>query len=111
MVQLHEGDVLSPDQLRRGKFDRASFGSLHAYANAIIRHVAQSDGALLIDLAAARRWTLEDVYDGVHFTTVGAKHVAGVIADGLASHIARDARKDRSDGRGTDRTATPANPR
>lgn len=109
--KVHEGDVLSPEQLQRGNFDQASFGSLHAYANAIIRHVAQSDGAVLIDLAAARRWTLEDVYDGVHFTTVGAKHVAGIIADRLASHLAGAVHEDRPSGRGTDRTATPANPR
>src|SRR3990172_8759556 len=77
------GDFLSPEALRRGNFDRASFGSLHDYANAILRHVAITEGAILIDLAAARHWTREDVYDGLHFTESGSRHVAEIIERAL----------------------------
>jgi len=71
-VEASEGDdsgasdFLSPEALRKGNFDSASFASIHDYANAIIRRVAVTEGALLIDLALARRWTREDVYDGLH---------------------------------------------
>lgn len=66
-----EGEFLSPEALRRGEFDAASFASTHAFTNAIIRHVALSDNAKLIDLAAARTRSSEDVYDGLHFTDTG----------------------------------------
>ena len=46
-----EGNLLAPEALARGDFDRASFASIHAYANALIAHVAQSESALLINLA------------------------------------------------------------
>jgi hypothetical protein len=80
-------DFLSPDALRRGNFDRASFGSLHDYGNAIIRHVALTEGAILIDLVTARRWTRDDVYDGVHFTESGSRHVAEIITQALTPLI------------------------
>ncbi|MCG8558715.1 MAG: SGNH/GDSL hydrolase family protein [Hyphomicrobiales bacterium] len=82
-----EGDLLAPEQLRRGDFDSASFESTHAYANALVRHVAKTEGALLIDLAAARQWTGEDVYDGIHFTATGAKRVAELIAGAIGSDV------------------------
>jgi hypothetical protein len=80
-------DFLSPEALRQGNFDRASFGSIHDYANAVIRHVALTEGAILIDLVSARRWTREDVYDGLHFTETGSRHVAEVIVQALSPHI------------------------
>lgn len=83
-----EGAFLSPEALERGNFDHASFSSLHEYANAIVRHVARSEGALLIDLSAARQWGDEDVYDGIHFTETGSRRVAEIIADVLGRHIA-----------------------
>lgn len=84
-----EGDMLPLEELRRGKFDRAGFGSFHGYANAIIRHVAHSEGALLIDIAAARRWTADDVYDAIHLTTTGSKRMAAIIADALEADLKR----------------------
>ena len=76
-----EGNLLAPEALARGDFDRASFASIHAYANALIAHVAQSESALLINLAGARKWAVADVYDGLHLTPVGARRAARVIAD------------------------------
>jgi len=81
------GDFLSPEALRQGNFDRASFGSLHDYAAAIVRHVAVTEDAILIDLAVARRWTREDVYDGLHFTETGSRHVAEIVARALTPLI------------------------
>lgn len=83
-----EGAFLSPEALKRGKFDHESFSSRHEYANAIVRHVAQREGALLIDLAASREWGDEDVYDGFHFTETGSRRVANIIAEALGAHIA-----------------------
>lgn len=80
--------TLSPEQLARGDFDEAGFSDMHAYANSIIRHVAISEGAMLIDLAAARQWrNREDVYDGLHFTSAGSRKVAEIIAGALARDI------------------------
>jgi hypothetical protein len=53
-----------------------------------VRHVALTEGAILIDLAAARRWTLDDVYDGKHLTETGSRHVAEIVEDVLAPRIA-----------------------
>jgi len=80
-------DFLSPEQLRKGNFDPARFASIHDYANAIIRHVAVTEGALLIDLVAARHWTRDDVYDGFHFTETGSRHVAEIVDQALTPLI------------------------
>lgn len=80
-------DFLSPEQLRKGNFDPTSFASIHDYANAIIRHVAVTEGALLIDLVAARRWTRDDIYDGLHFTETGSRHVAEIVDQALTPLI------------------------
>lgn len=82
-----EGAFLSAEALRRGNFDRGSFGSMHEYANAIVRHVATSQDVTLIDLATARQWTNEDVYDDLHFTETGSRHAADIIAGVLGRHI------------------------
>lgn len=82
-----EGAFLAPEALRKGNFDRESFGLMLDYANAIIRHVATSEGVMLIDLSAARQWGNEDVYDGLHFTETGSRRVADVIAGVLSRHI------------------------
>lgn len=82
-----EGAFLSPEALRRGNFDRESFGSMHDYANEIVRQVATSQDVMLIDLAAARKWTSEDVYDDLHFTETGSRNAAGIIAEVLNQHI------------------------
>lgn len=82
------GDFLSPEALRQGNFDRASFTSIHDYANALVRHVALTEGAILIDLVAARQWTRDDVYDGLHLTETGSRHVAEIIEEALAPRIA-----------------------
>jgi hypothetical protein len=89
-------DFLSPEALRQGNFDRASFGSIHDYANAVIRHVALTEGAILIDLVSARHWTREDVYDGLHFTETGSRHVAETIEQALSPHIHSMARTTSS---------------
>jgi len=82
-----EGDLLAAEELARGDFDAASFSSIHAYANAIAAHVAQSEGALLIDLAGARDWQPGDVYDGLHLTPTGAKRAAEIIAGAIAADL------------------------
>lgn len=83
----NRGAFLSEGALRRGNFDQASFGSIHAFANAIVRHVALSEDAILVDLAGEREWTKDDVYDGLHFTDTGSRHVAEIIAAKLAPLI------------------------
>ncbi len=82
-----QGDFLAPEQLRQGNFDQASFSSIHAYANALIRHVAATEDAMLIDLAAAREWGTDDVYDGLHLTTLGSERAAQTIADALQADM------------------------
>lgn len=84
-----KGEFLSPDALKRGDFDASSFDSIHAFANAIVRHVALSEGAILIDLARAREWSNEDVYDGLHFTETGSRRVANTVASKLADLVAK----------------------
>ncbi|MEC9367387.1 MAG: hypothetical protein VX871_01700, partial [Pseudomonadota bacterium] len=82
--------MIAPEQLARGDFDAASFASIQDYANAIIRQVALSEEALLIDLATARTWRhREDVYDGLHFTALGARRVADIVAGALAADMAK----------------------
>jgi hypothetical protein len=43
-----------------------------------------TEGAILIDLASARRWTREDVYDRLHFTETGSRRVAEIVEESLA---------------------------
>ena len=88
------GDFLAREELRKGDFDPASFASMHDYTNAIIRHVAATEGAVLIDLAAARQWTREDVYDGLHFTETGSRRVAELIDQALAPLIPQSEQQD-----------------
>jgi hypothetical protein len=82
-----QGDLLGADQLARGDFDAASFSSIHAYANALIAHVAESEGALLIDLAGAGDWQPGDVYDGLHLTPTGSEKVAQLITDAISADL------------------------
>jgi lysophospholipase L1-like esterase len=75
-----------------GVVDRPEdFASMHDHFNAILRSVAKSEGALLIDLAAARPWAFGDVYDAIHFTDRGSRHVADIIAAALKDHVAQRA--------------------
>jgi lysophospholipase L1-like esterase len=80
--------AMSIATLRQENPDPADFASRHEYANAIVRYVAHTEGAILIDLAAARRWTREDVYDGKHLTETGSRHVAQIVEQALAPRIA-----------------------
>lgn len=82
-----QGAYLTEEQLARGDFTAASFGSAHEYFNAIIRHVALSEGIPLIDLARARAWSEADVYDGLHFIDAGSQRVAEVVSDAMAPLI------------------------
>ncbi len=84
------GDYLAEGNLRRRGFTARSFESTHAYFNAVIRHVARTEGALLIDPAAAE-WGTDDLYDRLHFTDNGSRRMAALIADALAQAIASDA--------------------
>ena len=86
-VAAAQGDLLNAEALARGDFDAAGFSSIHTYANALIAHVAKTEGALLIDLAGARAWQAGDVYDGLHFTPTGAARVAELIADAIAADL------------------------
>ena len=98
-VDNEVSDFLSPEQLSKGNFNAASFASIHDYANAIIRHVAVSEGALLIDLVGARQWTRDDVYDGLHFTETGSRHMAETIDQALAPLILQAESGEQKDGR------------
>jgi hypothetical protein len=85
-----EGDYITPDKLARAGLDVESFGHIHDYFNAIIRHVAETEEVLLIDLASAREWWRgRDVYDSIHFTDAGSEEVAGLISEALKERIAR----------------------
>lgn len=88
------GDFLAPERLKAGDFDLESFSSIHAYGNALVRHVAETEGAMLIDLVRARKWTGADVYDGLHFTETGSRHVAEIVADAIAADLGRSAQTD-----------------
>jgi hypothetical protein len=61
--------------------------------------VAVTEGALLIDLVAARQWTRDDVYDSLHFTETGSRHVAEIIDQALASLIVPPEMGKRRDAR------------
>ena len=82
------GDYLAERKLRKRGFTRHSFASNQAYFNAIIRDVARREGALLIDLAAASKWTANDLYDQLHFTDAGSTRAAAIIAETLAPVVA-----------------------
>ncbi len=82
-----EGAFLSKKELQRAKLDSESLKIIHDYANAIIRETAKQEGALLIDLARARAWTREDVYDGLHLTETGSRRVADIMAKALLKKI------------------------
>jgi lysophospholipase L1-like esterase len=69
------------------------FANVHEHFNAIVREVAKAEGALLIDLAAARPWAFGDVYDAVHFTDSGSQHVADIIAAALKDRVAAGAKR------------------
>lgn len=68
------------------------FASVHDHFNAIVREVARSEGAVLIDLARARDWAFGDVYDAVHFTDRGSQQVAEIIAAALQDQVATRAK-------------------
>ncbi len=75
------------------------FATVHDHFNAIVREVAKSEGALLIDLAAARPWSFGDVYDAVHFTDHGSQQVAEIIAAALKDHVAAKAKASANPGK------------
>ena len=75
-----EGAYLDEGQLALGDFTPESFATYHDYFNAIIRHVALSEGVALIDLARAHKWSDADIYDGLHLLDSGSRRVAEVIA-------------------------------
>ena len=68
------------------------FTSVHDQFNAIVRDVARTEGAVLIDLAGARDWVFGDVYDAVHFTDRGSQQVAEIIAAALQDQVAARAK-------------------
>ena len=68
------------------------FASMHEHFNAILRAVAKSEGAILIDLAAAHPWAFGDVYDAIHFTDRGSQRVADIVATALQDHVAERAK-------------------
>jgi lysophospholipase L1-like esterase len=68
------------------------FASMHDHFNAILRAVAKSEGAILIDLAAAHPWAFGDVYDAIHFTDRGSQRVADIVAAALQDHVAARAK-------------------
>ncbi|MGE0610905.1 MAG: SGNH/GDSL hydrolase family protein [Hyphomicrobiales bacterium] len=88
-AQGHPG-LLSREELERGKLDMPELYRLQLYANVLIREVARQEGALLVDLANARQWrNRADVYDGLHFTAMGSRRVAEIIADALLRDMER----------------------
>jgi lysophospholipase L1-like esterase len=68
------------------------FASMHDHFNAILRAVAKTEGALLIDLAATHAWAFGDVYDAIHFTDRGSQRVADIVAAALQDHVAERAK-------------------
>ena len=46
-----------------------------------MREVARARGVALLDLGAAREWTGDLFYDGMHFNEAGARAVARIVAD------------------------------
>lgn len=84
-----ESDFLARERRQGAEIDPDAFASSHDYFNEIIRKVAESENALLIDLARARRWQFGDVYDAIHFTDSGSRKVAEIIANGLMKHLAQ----------------------
>jgi lysophospholipase L1-like esterase len=68
------------------------FADIHDHFNAILREVAKSENAILIDLARARDWAFGDVYDAVHFTDHGSRQVADIVAAALKDHVAARAK-------------------
>ena len=78
-----QGAYLAENQLARGDFSPERYAAAHAHFNAIIRHVAQSEGATLIDLATAQEWTDAELYDGLHFLDAGSRKAAEIIATQL----------------------------
>lgn len=74
------------------------FASVHDHFNAIVREVARSEGAVLIDLAGARNWAFGDVYDAVHFTDRGSQQVAEIIAAALKDQVAARAKASAKPG-------------
>ena len=68
------------------------FASMHDHFNAILRAVAKTEGAILIDLAAAHAWAFGDVYDAIHFTDRGSQRVADIVAAALKDHVAERAK-------------------
>lgn len=84
-----EQNFIAPADLARAGLDVERFGHIHDYFNAIIRRVAASENAILVDLATVREWKFgRDVYDPIHFTDAGSKAVASIVAKTLKEHIA-----------------------
>ena len=69
------------------------FASMHDHFNAILRAVAKTEGAILIDLATAHPWVFGDVYDAIHFTDRGSQRVAEIVAGVLKDHVAERAKE------------------
>ena len=71
-------------QLARGDVTPESLGSHHDYCNAIVRQVALSEGAVLIDLSWAHDWSDAELHDGLHVLDQGSLRVAEIAAAHLA---------------------------
>jgi lysophospholipase L1-like esterase len=79
---------LTAERLARRGLSISTFAVVHARFNDVVRDVATDEGAVLIDLSAARRWRPADVYDGLHFTDSGSRIAAEVVAGVLAPWLA-----------------------
>jgi len=91
---------LAPERLA-GVVQRPEvLASVHDRFNAIVREVARSEGAILVDLAAARSWAFGDVYDALHFTDRGSERVAEIVAAALKEPVAERAGAKRAAGAG-----------
>jgi len=90
----HPGDDAKADYLGRAReragLSFADFKNRHAYFDAIAREVAQREGAIHLDLANSREWTSNELYDGMHFTDAGSRHVATFLATGIANALGMD---------------------
>ena len=80
------GNYLAEDKLKRRGFSADTFASAHLFFNAIIRHVAATEGIPLIDLAG-EKWERDDLYDGLHFSDQGSERAARHISRSLAEFI------------------------
>ncbi|PJI41036.1 SGNH/GDSL hydrolase family protein [Ferrovibrio sp.] len=83
------GNYLADALLARQGFSAQSFDDMHSYFNEIVRYVAVRHQAGLVELSRAGGWNETMLYDGLHFSTPGARRVSALAVPVLATEILR----------------------